>query len=118
MKLELQEMKNINLDEIRKELEEAKINMKDLGPEMEKAKEEIEKAKVEIREYKAFVDGLEKDGLINKKEGFTLEHKDGELLINGKKAPSQTYNKYSEFLEKHKKFRMVQNDEEFDLDND
>ena len=40
--------------------------MKDLGPkiekEMEKAKVEIEKAKAEMKEYKEFVDGLEKMG--------------------------------------------------------
>lgn len=46
--------------------------MKELGPkmqkEMEKAKVEMEKAKAEIKEYKGFVDGLENDGLINKKK--------------------------------------------------
>ncbi len=47
---------------------------------MEKAKEKIEKAKAEMNEYKEFVDGLEKDGLINNKEDYTIKHKDGELI--------------------------------------
>ena len=96
--------------------------MKELGPklekEMEKAKVEIEKAKVEIKEYKSFVDGLDNDGLINKKEGYTLKHKDGELFINGKKAAEQTYNKYRSFLEKHKKFSIDKSDDDFDIDMD
>ena len=37
---------------------------------MEKAKVGLEKAKAEMKEYKEFVDGLEKDGLINKKRGI------------------------------------------------
>lgn len=85
---------------------------------MEKAKVEIEKAKVEIKEYKGFVNGLENDGLINKKEGYSLKHKDGELFINGKKASEQTYNKYRPFLEKHKKFNMKKDDDDFDIDMD
>ena len=96
--------------------------MKELGPklekEMQKASVEIEKAKTEIKEYKSFVDGLENDGLINKKEGYSLKHRDGELLINGKKASAQTYTKYRSFLEKHKKFNMEKTDNDFDLDID
>ena len=107
------------LDEEMKKLRE---EMKELGPklekEMQKAKVEIEKAKAEIKEYKAFVDGLENDGLINKKEGYTLKHKDGELFINGKKATEQTYNKYRNFLEKHKKFNIEKSDDDFDIDMD
>jgi len=96
--------------------------MKDLGPKLEKemvkAKEGLEKAKAEVKEFKTFVDGLEKDGLITKKEGYTLKHKDGELLINGKKATEQTYNKYRSFLEKHKKFNIEKNDDNFDMNLD
>ena len=85
---------------------------------LQKAKVEIEKAKAEIKEYKDFVNGLESDGLINKKEGYTLKHKDGELFINGKKASEQTYNKYRNFLDKHKKFSIEKDDDDFDIDMD
>jgi hypothetical protein len=96
--------------------------MKELGPkikkEMEKAKVEMEKAKAEMKEYKGFVDGLDNDGLINKKEAYTLKHKDSELFINGKKATEQTYSKYRNFLEKHKKFNIEKSDDDFDIDVD
>ena len=122
MKAEMDKVKDIDMKQVEKEMEKVKEEMKDLGPkiekEMEKAKVEIEKAKVEIKEYKEFVNGLENDGLINKKEGYSLKHKDGELFINGKKASEQTYNKYRSFLEKHKKFSIKKDDDDFDINMD
>lgn len=122
MKVELDKVKDIDMKKLDAEMEKVKEEMKDLGPkiekEMEKAKVEIEKAKVEIKEYKEFVNGLENDGLINKKESYSLKHKDGEFFINGKKASEQTYNKYRYFLEKHKKFNIKKDDDDFDLDMD
>jgi len=120
IKAEIEEsMKQIDVEKIKQEInmEKLKVDMKDMekelkkiGPEiersMEKAKVEIEKAKVELKEYKNFVDGLEKDGLINKKEGYKIKHKDGELFINGKKQSAEVYNKYRSFLEKHKSFNI------------
>jgi hypothetical protein len=96
--------------------------MKNLKPkieeELKKARVEIEKAKQELKEYKAFEEGLEKDGLINKKENYTIEHKDGQLSINGKTQPQSVYNKYRSFLEKHKKFTLKKDDDNFELNND
>jgi hypothetical protein len=122
MKLELEKVKEVDLKEVREEMKKVKEEMKNLGPQLEKeleeARVEIEKAKSDLREFKGFVDGLEKDGLIDKKAGYTLKHEDGELLINGKKAPADVYNKYREFLQKHKKFTLKQDDDKFDFDND
>ena len=122
MKAEMDKVKNIDMKHVQEELQKVQEEMKDLGPKLEKelanAKVEIEKAKAEIKEYKEFVNGLESDGLINKKEGYTLKHKDGELFINGKKVSEQTYNKYRKFLEKHKKFSIEKNDDDFDMDMD
>lgn len=122
MKVEMQQMKEVDMKKLDEEMKKLGEEMKELGPklekEMQKAKVEIEKAKVEIKEYKAFVDGLDNDGLISKKDGYTLKHKDGELLINGKKASEQTYNKYRNFLEKHKKFNIGKSDDDFDIDMD
>ena len=100
----------LDMDKMKVEMKNVEKELKNLGPEIEKslknAKVEIEKAKLELKEYKTFVDGLEKDGLINKKEGYTVKHKDSELFINGKKQPSNVYNKYRSFLEKHKSFNI------------
>ena len=103
-------------------LAEAKEEIKKIGPQLEKelknAKVEIEKAKAEMKEYKSFVDGLDKDGLINKKESYSLKHKDGKLIINDKEASGETYEKYRSFLDKHKKFNIEKGNDDFDIDMD
>ncbi len=122
MKAEIEKVKEIDMKQVEKELEKVKEEMNNLKPTLEKelgkAKAEIEKAKEELKEYKEFVNGLENDGLINKKEGYSLKHKDGELFINGKKASAETYNKYKHFLENHRKFSIRKDDDDFDMDTD
>ncbi|MFI5186397.1 MAG: hypothetical protein ACHQF0_06715 [Chitinophagales bacterium] len=122
IKKEMEEVKKIDMSKLDEQMKDLKIEMKDLQPkiekEMKKAKGEIEKAKGEMKEYKSFVDGLEQDGLINKKEGYTIEHKNGELIINGKKQPVEVYDKYRSFLEKHKTFTIKKSDDDFSIDND
>ncbi len=116
-----EEMKELG-PKLEKEMKKVKDEMDELGPKIEKemkeAKLSLEKAKEEIKEYKNFVDGLANDGLINKKETYTLKHKDGELFINDKKISDQTYNKYKSFLEKHKSFNIKKSDDDFDIDMD
>lgn len=122
IKLEIEKVKNIDMKKFDADMKKLSEEMKELGPklekEMQKAKVEIEKAKAEMKEYKNFVDGLDNDGLINKKEGYSLKHKDGELFINGKKTTEQTYSKYRNFLEKHKRFTIEKNNDDFNIDMD
>lgn len=117
----MDEVKKINWDEIQKEVQKAKLEIEKQGPqiklEMEKAKVAVEKAKTELKSFKGFIDGLEKDGLINKKDGYTIDHKDGELKINGKKASDETRKKYRSFLENHDSFHIQVKDGEFDLND-
>ena len=119
---ELQEVKELNLDKLDIKLERINEELKKIQPELqknlEKAKEGIEKAKIELKAYKAFVDGLQEDGLINKKEGYTIKHKNGELIINGKVQPEAVYNKYRDFLEKHKSLTIEKSDDDFNVDVD
>ena len=129
MKLELEEVKKIDFSKMEQEMKNMKEEFSKIKPqlekemanvkvEMEKAKVEIEKAKVEMKEYKEFVDGLDKDGLISKKANYTIKHADGELTVNGKKVSEQVYSKYRSFLEKHKKFTIEKTDDDFDIDMD
>ncbi len=122
MNKQMEEMKKIDMNKLDADMKKMEIEMKGLGPkiekEMENAKASIEKAKVEMKEYKSFVDGLEKDGLINKKEGYTIQHKNGELIINDKKQPADVYNKYRTFLKKHEKFTIKKSDDDFNIYND
>ncbi|RYY61571.1 MAG: hypothetical protein EOO05_05915 [Chitinophagaceae bacterium] len=117
----MDEVKKINWAEIQDEMKKARVEIEKQGPqiklEMEKAKGEIAKAKTQLKEFKVFIDGLEKDGLINKKDGYTLDHKDGEFKINGKKASDETQEKYKSFLEKHDSFHIQVKDGEFDMND-
>ena len=129
LKKDLEEAKNIDFSKIQEEMKQAQEELKKIKPEIEKelanvkvemgkAKVELEKAKAEMKEYKEFVDGLDKEGLINKKENYTIRHEDGELTINGKKASTEVYSRYRSFLEKHTKFRIEKSDDDFNIDND
>ena len=128
IKMQVQEaMAQIDMEKINAEIAEFKktelpkieVELKNLKPQIEaelkKAKTEVEKAKKEMQDYKAFEDGLANDDLINKKEGYTIEHKDGKLIINGKTQPQAVYNKYRSFLDNHKKFKLEKNENDFDL---
>ena len=122
MKAELDRVKEIDMKKMQIDMDKMQAELSKIGPEiensMEKAKVDIEKAKADMKEYNDFVDGLEKDGLLKRSEGYTIKHKDGELFINGKKASDATYNKYKSFLEKHKKFSIKKSDDDFDIDID
>lgn len=110
IKLEIEkamsEVKNVNmeelkkeLDNVKKELEENKLNIKvNVEKELEKAREEIKKAKVELTETKEMINEMEKDGLINKNQGFTIEVKDKMLYINDKKQSAEISAKYSKYI--------------------
>ena len=117
-----EELKKVDLKKLEIDMKKLEEEMKSLGPkiekELEKAQVGIEKAKQEMEEYKEFVDGLQQDGLINKKEDYTIQLKNGELIINGKKQPAEVYSKYRKFLEKHKSFTIEKNDDDFNIDID
>ena len=118
MKVEFDKVKDIDMKKMQLDMEKVQAELGKIGPELEKAKVEIEKAKQEMKEYKEFVDGLEKDGLINKKDEYTIKHDNDELFINGKKASDATYKKYKSFLDKHKKFTIEKSDDDFNIDID
>jgi copper chaperone CopZ len=122
IKAEMEKVRKIDFVEIDKELKRAQEQIKNIQPQIEKgladAKVQIEKAKVEIREYKNFVDGLEKNGLLNKKENYSIRHKDGKLTVNGKEVSPEIYNKYKSFLDNHKKLHIEKENDSFDMDDD
>jgi len=115
IKLELDKVKEIDF----KGIEE---NLKKMKPEIEKsiqdAKESIDKAKKELERYKSLIDGLDKDGLIDKNKNYTIEYKNGELSVNGKKQPADVVRKYNGFLKDHKNFTIKKDDDDFNIDND
>lgn len=122
IKAEMEKVKQIDMVKLQDEMKRVKEEMKNIEPRLKedlaKAKVEIEKAKEELREYKTFVDGLENDGLLNKKDDYTIRHKDGKLTVNGKEVSPQIYSKYKNFLEKHKEINIKKNADNFNIDHD
>jgi len=120
----------IDVEKIKTELDKVKDidfrgieeNLRKMKPELEKsmqdAKQSIEKAKKELVQYKTFIDGLDKDGLIDKDKDYTIQYKNGELTINGKKQPSSVTNKYGTFLKGRKDFTIKKDADNFNIDND
>jgi hypothetical protein len=108
-------MKEIDLSQLEKEMAELKINMEkqkfdfkvdgekirqQVEEGMKKAKVEMEKAREEMKYLQEFTDELQKDGLIDKKKGYKVQLKDGELYINGTKQSKETSDKYRRFYKK------------------
>jgi hypothetical protein len=108
------EVKNLDKDviekalaETRKELEKTKLEIKniDMDKIMTEARQGIDKAKEELRQIKAMFTEMEKDGLIDTKAGFSVEYKDKDLYINGKKQPASVTDKYRKYF-KDEHFKM------------
>lgn len=111
VKLSLQEAKKeiekIKMTEIKKEIEKAKLEIEKSRNEIKKinvdeimknARAGIAKAKEELSRTKEMFNAMEKDGLINQKDGFTIEYKDKTLLINGRKQNEAITGKYRQYI--------------------
>jgi len=114
IKVEMQKIKEVDMKKVQEEMEKMK-------PELEKSMAEahtsIDNAKKDLLAYKGFIDGLDKDGLINKKSDYKIEYKGGVLTINGKEQPSTLVKKYQSFLNDRKDFTIKKDAEGFDIDN-
>ena len=103
------EIKDIDQDAIKKELDKAKMEIEkarveidkiDMDKIMKEARESIDKAKEELRLTKEMFTEMEKDGLIDPKQGFTIEYKNKDLYIDGKKQSAKTTDKYRKYFKK------------------
>lgn len=101
------ELSNINSEEwqkemvnVKKELERSKQEIRKIDVEkiMQEAKQGVEKAKIEMKLTKEMFNQMEKDGLINTKEGFSIQYQNKELIINGKKQPAEVRDRYLKYL--------------------
>jgi chromosome segregation ATPase len=99
---------NKQLIEARKEIEKAKkeINKIDLDKVINEAREEINKAKIELNLTNEMFNEMERDGLISSKKGFTVEYRNKELFIDGKKQPTNITDKYRKYFKKDS-FKMT-----------
>jgi hypothetical protein len=96
VQIEMQKAKE-EVKKAQSEMQEVKVNMK---KELENAHVDIEKAKVELRAYQEMIYDMEKDGLLSTKEDYTIQYKNSELFINGKKQPQATADQYKKYFKK------------------
>jgi len=101
------ELKEVDKEAIKKELANAKkeiekskleIEKIDMNKIMDEARAGIDKAKEELKLTKEMFVEMEKDGLVNSKAGFTIEYKNKELYIDGKKQDAKTTDKYRKYF--------------------
>lgn len=110
-KEELKEAQRHSREDVQKELDNAKREMarvrKDMKnqkfnfqKDMDKAREEVGKAAAEMKGYQEMIYEMEKDGLLNTKEDYSIEYKSGDLFINDKKQPQSVTDKYNKYFKK------------------
>jgi len=121
-KMKEEDMKQMEkeMENARKEIERAKddidlekLNMKD---EMDNARIEIDKAMEELKGYQEMIYSMEKAGLLSTKGDYTIQYKDGELLINGKKQSAEVTNKYKKYFKKDTTIKKEDGDFNIDID--
>ena len=110
------ELKEVDKEAIKKELASAKKEIEkskteiaqiDMNKIMDETRAGIDKAKKELRLTKEMFIEMEKDGLVNSKAGFTIEYKNKELYIDGKKQNEKTTDKYRKyFMQDHFKITI------------
>lgn len=101
------EIEKINVEAVKKAMEKAKLEIEKSKNEIKKihvdeimknANANILKANEELRLTKTMFNEMEKDGLISQKDGFTIEYKDKDLIINGKKQNEVNRDKYRQYI--------------------
>ena len=106
-------IKEIDMKQIEKELARAKIDIeaakmiakidremikRSIEKGLAEARIGIEKAKKELSLMKEFTETLEKEGLINRKKGYQIEIKNGEMIINGNKQSKEINDQYRKYF--------------------
>ncbi|QEC67421.1 hypothetical protein FRZ67_08970 [Panacibacter ginsenosidivorans] len=120
-----EEIKKVDMQKLQNEMKEMQLKLnstqfkQQIENAMQGAKKEIEKAKQELQDLKDFTNALEKDGLIDKKKGYTVEWtKDGDLIINGKTQPKDIADKYSRYYKKDGyKIKIRPDDDHLEIDD-
>jgi len=113
-KRSMEELKKLNFDDVKKDLAKMKIeleiNKDQLKLDMDKLKIDMQHLKEGLAEVKEMTNEMEKDGLINKNETNSIEYRNKELFINGKKQTQQASEKYQKYFKgENLKFKLNNN---------
>lgn len=114
IKAEIQKAKSIDFKKMKAEMEAIQPHMKKA---MKEAQVGIAQARKEITLYKNLVAALEKDGLLKQDENFTVEYKNGELTINGKKLSAEAAGRYKKYLGNKEDFTLQKDDDGLEINN-
>lgn len=113
MKLEIDLAKE-EVAESLKKLDKEKLNF---DKDMNKAGKEIEKAKEEFKNYQELIYNLEKEGLLNTQTDYTIEYRKGQLHVNGKAQSAAVTGRYQKYFKKEK-VTISKKNGEMDIDTD
>jgi hypothetical protein len=93
------------MENAKREMAKAKVELQkqkgEFRKQMDKAKVEMQKAKEEMKGYQEMIYQIEKDGLLNTKEDYSIEYRSGDLFINDKKQPQAVTDKYKKYFKKN-----------------
>lgn len=111
-----QEMEKVRKDlaKVKDELSREKFDMKET---MKKAHADIDKAKEQLQGYQEMIYSMEKEGLLTTSTDYTIEFKNGELSVNGKKQPAEVANRYKKYFDKDS-ITIKKRDGDLSIDND
>ena len=102
------------MEKAREEIKNSKV---DIREEMRKAKDEIKEEKATLKGYREMLDDMEKKGLINTKEDYSIEYKGGDLFINDKKQSQEITDKYKNYFKKDNT-SLIKKSGELEISND
>ena len=101
------EIRDIDIPNIRRKIEKAKTDLKkskkklkelDLNTILTESRSGIDVARSGLKLTREMFIEMEKEGLINTKNGFTIEFKKNALYIDGKKETEQAREKFRKYL--------------------
>lgn len=124
---EMEDLK-LNMKEVQEELEKSKADIKkamekldeekfDMKENMDHAWRGIDKAKEEFKGYQEMIYSMEKEGLLSTKNDYTIKYKDGHLTVNGKKQPQEVLDRYKKYFS-HEEVTIRKEDGDMDIDFD
>ena len=85
------------MDKVREEMSSEKFNMR---AELDKARIEIKEAREELKGYQQMVEQMDKEGLIDTDNNYSIELRNGKLFLNGKEQSQEVLNRYKKFFKK------------------
>ena len=85
------------MEKVREEMSSEKFNMR---AELDKARVEIKEAREELKGYQQMVEQMDKEGLIDTDNNYSIELRNGKLFLNGKEQSQEVLNRYKKFFKK------------------